>query len=305
MTIIGHKRQRDLLSAMATSAEIPHAMLFEGPSQLGKKTLALEFVGKLLCEKGVGCGLCRSCIALGKASHPDVALISSRGKEIQIDQIRELVRGFSLKPYSAPFKVAIIDDAHLMNRESQNSILKLLEEPGGNSIMILVTDYPESLLSTVRSRTRRMAFFPVSDSDINSYLRERGCDESLSKEITLFSFGKPGLAMEFLSESIKIGARRGKIKEFLGVISPGAPFRDRFEYVKDLAEDSEKTEESLKMWLSYFRALMIKKVEGNKGIVYSLPRIKYSLEAIGESIDLVSRTNTNKKMVLEKLIMEL
>lgn len=305
MKVIGHKRQRDLLSVMASSSEIPHAMILEGPSKLGKRTLALEFVGKILCEKGIGCGSCRPCIDIGKGSHPDVTSISSQGKEIQISQIRELARGFSFKPYSAPFKVAIIDDAHLMNRDSQNSILKLLEEPGGESIMILVTDYPESLLPTVRSRAGKISFFPVSNLDIESFLREGGCDEDLLKEITLFSFGRPGVALEFLSDPTKIEARRGRMKELLGVISPESPFRDRFEYAKGLAEDPAQAEESLKMWLSYFRALMIKKTEGVKGITYSLSGIKRSLEAIEDSIHLVSRTNTNRRMVLEKLIMEL
>ena len=301
MKVIGHKRQRELLSAMASSSEIPHAMIFEGPSKLGKRTLALEFIGKIFCEKGIGCGVCRPCIDVGRRSHPDLTSISPQGREIQISQVRELTRGFSLRPYSALFKVAIIDDAHLMNHDSQNAILKLFEEPGGDSIMILVTDYPDSLLPTVRSRAMRISFFPVSDLDIESFLKEKGCDKGLLDEITLFSFGRPGLALEFLSDPAKIKVRRDMIKELLSIISPRSPFRNRFKYTKDLAEDPVKAEESLKTWLSYFRALMIKKAEGT----HSLFEIKRSLEAIEESIHLISRTNANKRMVLEKLIMEL
>ena len=301
MKVIGHKRQRELLSVMASSSEIPHAMIFEGPSKLGKRTLALEFIGKIFCEKGIGCESCRPCIDVSKVIHPDLISISPQGREIQISQIRELSRGFSLRPYSAPFKVAIIDDAHLMNLDSQNSILKLLEEPGGDSIIILVTDYPDSILPTVRSRAMRISFFPVKELDIESFLKERGCDKDLLNEVTLFSFGRPGVALEFLSDPTKIKARRDRIKELLSIISPKAPFRDRFKYIKDLAEDPVKTEENLKIWLSYFRAIMIKKAEKTN----SLFEIKRSLEAIEDSIRLVSRTNANKRMVLEKLIMEL
>ncbi len=302
MTVIGHQRQKNILSAMAASLEIPHTMIFEGLSKLGKRKLALEFISKIFCEEKNNCGLCRSCIDISKGVHPDLIEISSQKREIQINQIRDdLIQRFSLKPYSAPFKAAIIDNAHLMNRYSQNSILKLLEEPGGDSIIILVTDYPESLLATVRSRARRISFFPVSSVEIERCLRERGCNEDSLEEITLFSFGRPGVALEFLSDPTKIKERKEKINEFLNVISPKSPFRDRFKYVKELAEDSTKTEEMLKMWLSYFRALMIKKAEENR----SLFKIKKSLEEIEESIHLISKTNTNRRMVLEKLIMEL
>ncbi len=305
MKIVGHKRQNELLSLMAMSGEIPHAMIFEGPSKLGKRLLAVDFVSKVFCETKKGCGECRSCKDMLKNSHPDLITILPQGKDIQISQIRDLSRRFSFKPYSAPFKTVIIDDAHLMNQESQNSILKLLEEPGGESIMILVTDYPEALLATVRSRSRRIPFFPVNEKDIVSCLTDRGCDARLSDEITLFSFGRPGVAIDFFFDPSRIETRRERIKDLLNVISPDSPFRMRFGYAKKLAEDSGKTKEILEMWLSYFRVLMIKKMEGVKGIKYSLSKIKNSLEAIDESIYLISRTNTNTKMVLEKLIMEL
>ncbi len=301
MTIAGHRRQKDLLFAMAASGDIPHAMIFEGASKLGKRTLALNFVGRLFCEKGIGCGACRPCSDLDKGNHPDLMTIAAQGKEIQIAQIRELAGRFSLKPYSAPIKAVIIDDAHLMNRESQNSILKLLEEPGGDSVMILVTDHPELLLPTVRSRSRRIVFFPVGENEINSLLRERRCEGELADEIRLFSFGRPGLAVDFLSDPAGIEVRRERVESLLSAVSADTPFRRRMEYAKDLAEDPTRTEEALETWLSYFRALMIRKAEGGR----PLSGVKRSLEAIDRSIDLVSRTNANKRMVLEKLIMEL
>ncbi len=301
MTIVGHRRQRELLSIMAASGEIPHAMIFEGPSKLGKRTTAVEFVGKLFCETGDGCGSCRPCSDLAKGSHPDLTMVVAEGREIQISQIRSLAGRFSLKPYSAPIKAAIIDDAHLMNRESQNSILKLLEEPGGDSVMILVTDHPEILLQTVRSRSRRITFFPIGEGEIESFLRERGCKDTSIEEIRLFSFGRPGLAVDFLSDPTAIATRKERVEGLLSVISADAPFRKRMEHAKELAEDPVKTEEALETWLSYFRALMIKKVESG----HPLSGVKRSLEAIDSSIDLVSRTNANKRMVLERLIMEL
>ncbi len=303
--IVGHNRQKDLLSVMAATGDIPHAMIFEGPSKLGKRTLAIDFIKRVFCENRSACGKCRSCIDMEKGIHPDLLSISSSGKEIQISQIRELSRKFSFKPYSSSFKAAIIDDAHLMNRESQNSILKILEEPGGDSIMILITDSPEVLLATVRSRSRRIKFFPVDSKEIESQLIFLGCKGKELEDIILFSFGKPGVALEFMSNPDNIDYRRKKIKELLDVISADSPFHMRFKYAKDMAEDPEEARKLMEIWLSYFRALMIKKAEGVKGIKYSFSKMKDSLVAIEESIYLVSRTNANTKMVLEALIMDL
>ncbi len=301
MRIVGHQRQRDLLSMMAASGDIPHAMIFEGPSRIGKKTLALNFVSLLFCETRNACGLCRSCSDIIKGSHPDLMMIAPQEREIQISQIRALAETFSLKPYSTRIKAAIINDAHLMNKDSQNSILKLLEEPTGDSVMVLVTDHPELLLPTVRSRSRRIAFFPVGDNEIETFLREQRCKDDLVEEIRLFSFGRPGLAFNFLSDPSGIKRRRERVEELISVVSVNAPFRKRLNYARELAEDSVNTKEVLEIWLSYFRALMKKKAEEGR----SLSAIKHSLEIVDESIQLISTTNVNKRMVLEKLMMEL
>ncbi len=311
--IIGHQRQKNLLSGMAASKNIPHAMLFEGLSKLGKRTLAISFIKTIFCENkndygklaGSACGKCRSCVDVEKGNHPDLFLIFPQGKEIQISQIRELSQKFSFKPYSSHFKATIINDAHLMNQESQNSILKILEEPRGDSIMILVTDYPEALFATVRSRSQRIKFFSVSTKEIESYLRFHGCEGKELENILLFSFGRPGVALDFLLNSEKINFRKDKIKELLSIISADSSFYTKFKYAKDLADNSEKARELLEVWLSYFRALMLQKAKGTEEIKYSFLKIKKSLESIENSLYLISRTNANTKMVLETLIMEL
>ena len=90
---------------------------------------------------------------------PDLVVIEPQeDKEIKIAQIRELHNKLSLKSYSAPFKAAIINQAHYLNQEAQSAFLKLLEEPRGRTIFILITEYPEMLLPTILSRVERLRF---------------------------------------------------------------------------------------------------------------------------------------------------
>lgn len=302
--IIGHHKQKKLLSEMSRADSIPHAIIFEGPSQIGKKVVAINLIKDIFCASDVVCGGCPSCLSMDLHTHPDFSIIYPEKGQIKISQIRDLSKRFTLKAHSAPFKVVIIDDAHLMNKDSQNALLKTLEEPKGRSIIILITDYSESLLKTITSRSYKLKFFPVSNNLIKDYLVEKKCEEAILKEILLFSFGKPGLAIDFFSDFSKINLRKDKINNLISVIAPTSLFHNRFKYVKKLIENDE-IEELLKIWLSYFRALMLNKILDSERGFYSLASIKKSLDEIEKSIHLISKTNSNKKIVLESLIIKL
>ncbi|MBZ1356193.1 MAG: DNA polymerase III subunit [Candidatus Nealsonbacteria bacterium] len=303
--IIGHKKQRDLFTKMIANNRIPHALLFSGYEKIGKRSIAINLAKSLICENVNGpCMNCNACLLSEKGVHPDLIIVSSLKKEIIIDQIRELSRQLSFKPYSSSVKVAIIDDAHLMNQQAQNSLLKLLEEPGDSSVIILVSDHPEILLPTIRSRVQIVKFFPVDKNEIRSHLKSANCQEDLIEGIVSFSFGKPGVALDLLFDPGKIEVRRKKVNELINIISPESRFHLRFDYVKKISEDPELVG-ILNIWLSYFRALFLEKIKGNKKVVYSVDRLRNILLEIEESIYLLSKTNVNNKMVLENLIMEL
>ncbi|MDD4062199.1 MAG: hypothetical protein PHV25_00255 [Candidatus Pacebacteria bacterium] len=284
--VVGHSQQRQVLSNMIKSGKVPHAMLFEGLSGLGKKTVALDFASQLLSSPNL--------------NHPDLLIVEPEDGEIKIGQIRSLIERFSMKPYSAQYKVVIINDAHLMNDFAQNSILKILEEPTGDSVLILVTDHSDSLLNTVRSRMSKIKFFPVSFSEVKKHLTYLDCQDKVAEEIALFSFGRPGLAIDFKNDYSKISLRREKIKELMVLISPKTPVFKKFQYIKEI----EEPQDLLEIWLSYFRALMIKSVNGEK-TSYSISKISEVLVALENAICLIARTNTNKKIVLETLIIKM
>jgi len=286
--LIGHRSQIEFLNRIISLKKIPHALLFQGYEKLGKKTIAIDFAKKII-----------------NGSSPDLILISPEKKEIQISQIRDLSYKLSFRPYSAEFKVAIIDDAHLMNIQAQNSLLKTLEEPGESSIIILVSSHPEMILPTIRSRISLMKFFPVQSEDLLSAIEKIGVTDKKANEIVLFSFGRPGIAIDFLNNPEMVNFRKSVINDLLKVIDSKSSFHLRFDYVKKISDDSEKLNEILGIWLSYFRVLFLEKSKGKKGINYNLLSIINILKEIDKSIYLLSKTNATSKLVMETLIMKL
>ena len=128
--------------------KIPHALLFCGSDSAELKASALKFIS-LINNQDVGKGI-----------QPDLFIIGpGEEKEIKIGQIRELRSKLSLKSYAAPFKAVIVEAAHQLNQEAQSAFLKLLEEPKGKTVFILITEYPEILLPTVLSRVERLRFY--------------------------------------------------------------------------------------------------------------------------------------------------
>ena len=109
--IIGHKKQKQILRNFK---EVPHALVFEGEDMIGKKTMAIAFAKLILCDYNA-CNTCKTCIDISKNISPDLLFILPENNNIEINKIRELKTFLSFKSFSNKKKIAIIDDAHLMN----------------------------------------------------------------------------------------------------------------------------------------------------------------------------------------------
>ncbi|MGE0861870.1 MAG: DNA polymerase III subunit delta' [Gammaproteobacteria bacterium] len=139
-----------------------HAYLLAGREGLGKLALAEALAHALLCEArpadGAACGSCRGCALLASGNHPDLRRVSPEEdkKSIPVDQIRELIEFFTLKSHYQGRKVGIVHPADLMNTNAANALLKLLEEPPGTALLLLVANRPALLPATVLSRCQRV-----------------------------------------------------------------------------------------------------------------------------------------------------
>lgn len=149
---------------------MPHALLLTGMRGVGKKTFADGLVASLLCtqpdEAFAACGQCHSCQLLAAGSHPDHMVVSpeDEGKQIKVDQIRELKQSQTLMPKVSQGKTVLITHADQMNISAFNSLLKLLEEPQPNSVLILLSENKDQLPITIKSRCQTVVI-PVPSSD--------------------------------------------------------------------------------------------------------------------------------------------
>ncbi len=198
---------------------LAHALMVEGPAGCGKNALAQAMVAKLLCTENEpgACGQCRSCILLQGGAHPDYfeILPEEEGKAIKIDQVRALIGKLDLTASISHRKVAYIHPADAMNASSANALLKSLEEPAGETVLILVSDNPGRLPVTIRSRCQSIAVSQPdskmvldwlklesnsSDDELAAALQAAGCSPLRalrylgSSELEAFAQVREGLA---------------------------------------------------------------------------------------------------------------
>lgn len=145
---------------------VSHAYIFLGPSGIGRKLTALNFAKALNCTSEAPerpCDACISCKKIGSLNHPDISLLNpdTKSSSISIDSVRELIRSIGLKPYEGKKKVYIIDGADSMMQGSSNALLKTLEEPPSDSVLILIAEDLARLFRTIVSRSQVVRFFPL------------------------------------------------------------------------------------------------------------------------------------------------
>ena len=170
--IVGNQKVKEYLKTSIETKNISHSYMFVGKSGIGKKLFAKEFAKKIMClnfEKTdeEGCK-CESCIKFETNSNPDYIEIFPDGKTLKIDQIRKMQEKIAEKPIISNRKVYVIDDADLMNEESQNCLLKTLEEPPEYAVIILVVSNESKILSTIKSRCILVKFNPLSSDEIKT-----------------------------------------------------------------------------------------------------------------------------------------
>jgi DNA polymerase III subunit delta' len=150
------------VTLLQRAAERPsHAYLLAGAAGSGVAEGARCLAAALVCSDG-GCGTCRACRRALSGRHPDVVEVEPAGTFIVVDQIEEVIREAFTSPFEAPAKVIILSEADRMNDPAANKLLKTLEEPPGPTHFLLLSDAPDELLPTVRSRCQRIDFATVT-----------------------------------------------------------------------------------------------------------------------------------------------
>lgn len=202
--VLGHQQNKEFLQKLLKPGSRPHALLFYGMGGIGKKMLALHFAKTFLC-KSAGkkpCGICESCrlmdIENNSFAHPDFYLLTAEeaGKDIKIEQVKEMAKQAAFAPVLSEHKVCIIDDAGQMTAEAANSLLKLLEEPPPGWMFILITQQAERLLPTVLSRVVRLRFDEPDNSAVQQILKAKGITQN-TQVLAALAGGSPGRALSY------------------------------------------------------------------------------------------------------------
>ncbi|MBM3110970.1 DNA polymerase III subunit delta' [Pseudomonas sp. P66] len=202
--------QQALWQQLAGRTQHAHAYLLHGPQGIGKRALAERLMALLLCQRPAGleaCGQCKSCLLLAAGSHPDNYVLQPEeaDKPIKVDQVRDLVSFVVQTAQLGGRKVVLIEPVEAMNINAANALLKSLEEPSGNTILLLVSHQPSRLLPTIKSRCVQQAC-PLPDATqslawLNTALPE--CDEQERLELLSLAAGSPLAAVSLQAQGVR------------------------------------------------------------------------------------------------------
>ena len=328
---IGHQKAVNSLDRGLREGRLSHAYLLVGPARVGKMTLAKELAQAVNClGETRPCGDCGQCPRIASGLHPDVRVIGVESQTagdgrnrvtIGIDQVREVQRQASLKPYEGSHRVFIFDGAELLSEEAANSLLKVLEEPPDQVVLVLLAADAESLLPTIVSRCNRLDLRPLSPSLVSRELVARyEVAQERADEIARLSGGRLGWAIQAMNEPELLEHHETALVEIEAAIAAG--LEERFSYAARLAvsfgEQREPTRQELGLWLEWWRDVMLIK-QGASEMVTNLSRqeslrttaeslstaeIVSGIEAIRTAAEYLDR-NVNPRLTLEELMLSL
>jgi len=313
-TIRGLDSTLGLLRRSLRSGRIAHAYLFEGIEGCGKKKTALAFIEALFCGRDEGCGTCPSCKKMAALQHPDLHLVEPEGSFIKIDQIRDLQKQLSFRPFEAPKKACIIDDAERLNPAAGNALLKTLEEPPGNALLILISAGSGSMLPTILSRCQQLHFPALPHDAIEQHLIDEGVLPETARVAASLAAGSMRKAVEISrEESVQ---RRATLLERLAALSLGN-VAALFAVAEEQAADKEAAVEMLELLTLFYRdALLL--VSGGRDLAnvdliplveraaksHSPTRLMEKLQQVEDASQALSR-NINTRLALDVLFMRL
>jgi len=321
--MLGHDWAVDLLQKHVANNEVRHAYLFIGSRGVGRRTLALRFAQALNCINppipGEPCNKCRICTQTFRMTHPDLSVIQAEqeGGTLKVDQIRDLQYRLSLHPYEAKYRVALLIRFEEANSNAMNALLKTLEEPAPQVILVLTAESVESLLPTIVSRCEVMKLRPLSLDKLTHGLQSGwNLPEENARLLAHISLGRPGYAILFNENPDQLMRRGLWLEEHMNLLQSNRV--ERFSFAHHQSEDKASSRNKLQVWLSLWRDIFLKATGASVPLV-NLDRIqdieglavmhgsKVSfgvVKAIENTLSMLEK-NINVRLALEILMLDL
>lgn len=317
--ILGHEKQIGILQNALERNRTPHAYIFCGMKGIGKKTTALAVARAINCQRGCrdACDACPSCLKIDHGNHPDVEIVAPEGQFIRIQAVRELQDRMKYRPFEGGTRVFILVDADRMHGAAANALLKTLEEPNRNNLLILITPRPYQLPMTILSRCQMLRFSPLSRETVFRHLRERlSLDPEAAHMLASSSGGSIGRALEMNDENY-LTLRNGimdrlfdeRMKNPLQVLS----------FAADFGSDRKGILERLDILRSCFRDALVCKETPDSAALFNQDRIPMirsfaaglagtdllrNIQAVNRAARAIDQ-NANKSLTLEAMMFKL
>lgn len=303
--IRGHEVQRERLSHMLETMRIPHALLFSGVSGIGKRMVADKLAAALLASEAKPIPAVRE--------HPDYMCVEPEKSQIKIDQIREVQRTAGLSSSFGGFRVCIIDGADRMEAPAANSLLKILEEPPQLFLFILITAYPDALLTTIRSRSAVCQFAGLSRQVVLEELKQQGIGLAEAELASRLCGGSIGEGLRLCQTD----ARHMRTRVWEALQKSDAPDKEWLWPVMDELDeaDAAQTQLFIKYWVGYLRDMAVMQ-QGQENMLFNpdnrdqLARLAGSTDGarIADAIRLAEETrrhllrNANARLMMEAML---
>jgi DNA polymerase-3 subunit delta' len=325
---IGQPEALALLKHSLQAGSLAHAYLFVGAPHIGKMTLALDLARTVNCQGNEPpCGQCPTCKRITDGKHADIRIISLNSAkdpgdtkarvEISIDDIRELQHNASLPPFEGKYKVFIIDGAEYLSTEAANCLLKTIEEPPPQVIILLLTAEEPRLLPTVVSRCQRIELKPIPGVEIEKMLTESyGINHDKAGLLARLSHGCFGWALTVSIDDGYLAQRNERLTEMFSLLTAG--WEERFNYAAKLTNDRKSAEEIIKLWLGWWRDVMLTKCGCKQAVtnidyisvleqwdeVLNLSEVRDFIDSLQKSLDQIA-INANLRLVFEILMLSI
>ncbi|MEK6627928.1 MAG: AAA family ATPase [Bdellovibrionota bacterium] len=261
-SVLGHENEISKLFRLKNAGRWPHAIMFVGPSGIGKMKLALAFAQALVCEQASdACGVCGACLRIEKKQSESLTILMPDPElmrpVIKVEKIRHLLDSLSLASIG-PARVVIIDQAQTLNAQASNALLKTLEEPTPNVFFILIANDIYQFLPTIRSRTQVVRFASLTNEQIKKI------KPNLPDWIYISSRGQMD-RLQLLASADGIDKREEALSFFEQFCQNENFLMDKT--WRDLVKDRSWALYSINCWLQMVRDAVILKTESQKFIL--------------------------------------
>lgn len=263
----GNHNVTNFLLKSIKKRNIANTYVFLGSENLGKTTIAKYFAKSLLCfnNRSLPCEDCLSCSHVDNGIHGDLHIVEKEDdkKNISIEQIRDFIKILGMSSFLGKYKIGIIKNAELLSDKAANSLLKTLEEPKNNVVIILIVSNSKNIPATILSRSQVLNFYPIKSNLIYDYLITKyNLSRSLAKNLSHLSLGRLVLAVKYFEDSSYYENYLEKIKIFLNFFTQDINARleeiEKIMRVKSFGvEASANTLKTIEAWQGLIRDLIL------------------------------------------------